>query len=337
MAKNIVVCDDGTWNHPDQTDNGMPADTNVYKFYKALLTTATQQPLYDDGVGADGSFFGRLAGGAIGDGLFGKIKDGYTKVAHNYQPGDQIFLFGFSRGAYTARSLAGMIAVCGLPDPNRFTDQTTEDAFAAYRTRTNRQPLLDALQANYGNSIGGNGNNNVEIAAVGVWDTVGSLGIPGGLFEGFDDQIYGFLDTSLHPDVKAAWHALSIDERRAEFPATLWNTAIAPDQALDQIWSAGNHGDVGGGWAESGLSDLTLAWMMAKAAAKGVQFDPAVAQVYATLDPKLALDQIHDAWSVLWGFPQARAIPADATISPSVRIRLDNDPSYRPANLPPSA
>ena len=214
MAKNIVVCDDGTWNHPDQTDNGMPADTNVYKFYKALLTTATQQPLYDDGVGADGSFFGRLAGGAIGDGLFGKIKDGYTKVAHNYQPGDQIFLFGFSRGAYTARSLAGMIAVCGLPDPNRFTDQTTEDAFAAYRTRTNRQPLLDALQANYGNSIGGNGNNNVEIAAVGVWDTVGSLGIPGGLFEGFDDQIYGFLDTSLHPDVKAAWHALSIDERR---------------------------------------------------------------------------------------------------------------------------
>lgn len=332
MAKNIVVCEDGTWNHPGQTENGLPADTNVYKFYKALLTTSTQLPLYDDGVGVDGGLFQRLAGGAIGDGLFGKIKDSYTKIVHNYQDGDRIFIFGFSRGAYTARSLAGMIATCGLPDPAKFTDQTTDDVFAAYRAGAARQPLLSALEAKYGNSPGG--PDKVEIAAVGVWDTVGSLGIPGDLFDGFDQHFYGFLDTSLHPDVKAAWHALSIDERRAEFPPTLWTSAPRPDQELDQIWCAGNHGDVGGGWAETGLSDLTLGWMMAKAAAKGVQFDPTMAQYYASLDPKLALSQTHDAWTLLWGPPQLRSIPAGATLSPNVVFRRQNDATYRPTNLP---
>lgn len=335
MNKNIVFCADGTWNHPDETLNGLPADTNVYKIHKALSVSAAQLTFYDDGVGADGTPVEQLVGGAIGDGLFQKIKDGYTTIAHNYRDGDQIFIFGFSRGAYTARSLAGMIAICGLPDPDKFTGQTTQDAFDAYRTRTNRQPLLDALKRNYGNGIGGPGNANVEIALLGVWDTVGALGIPGGLFSGLDDQIYGFLDTSLHPDIKAAFHAVSVDERRSEFAVTLWNSSVAPDQTLDQVWFAGNHGDVGGGWAETGLSDLTLGWMMAKAAARGAIFDPTVFQSYQTLDPKHALDQIHDAWSLFWGFPKARDIPAGSVISDTVTLRLQYDPTYRPTNLPP--
>jgi uncharacterized protein (DUF2235 family) len=335
VNKNIVFCADGTWNHPGETEDGQPADTNVYKFFKALVTDATQLPFYDDGVGADGTPVERLLGGAIGDGLFDKIKAGYAKIAHNYQPGDRVFIFGFSRGAYTARSLAGMIAVCGLPDPDKFTNQSIDDAFAAYRAGPNRQPLLDALARNYGNSIGGPGNANVEIAMVGVWDTVGALGIPGGMFAGLDDQIYGFLDTALHPDIKAACHAVSINERRAEFGVTLWDRAVAPDQDLAQLWFAGNHGDVGGGWAETGLSDLTLGWMMAKAQAKGVTFDPDVFAHYASIDPIHALDPIHDAWSVVWGLPKLRTIAADSTISPTVMFRLNNDPSYRPANLPP--
>lgn len=334
MGKNIVVCLDGTWNYPGQTVDGKPADTNVYKLYKSLAVNAAQLPFYDDGVGVSGTPIDKLAGAVIGDGLFGKIKDGYAKIAHSYQPGDQIFIFGFSRGAYTARSLAGMVSVCGLPDPDRFTDQATEDAFTAYRTRTNRQPLLAALQANYGNGIGGAGGN-VEIACVGVWDTVGSLGIPGDLFQGLNTQIYGFLDTSLHPDVKAAFHAISIDERRFEFPATLWDPPPAPGQTIEQVWFAGNHGDVGGGWPETGLSDLTLGWMMARAQARGLLIDPTVFQTYTTLDPKHALDQAHDAWSPLWGFPTNRTPPAGSVFSPTVAVRWNNDTSYRPTNLPP--
>jgi uncharacterized protein (DUF2235 family) len=137
MSKKIVFCADGTWNHPGQTDDGLPADTNVYKLSKALLASATQLPFYDDGVGADGTPVDQLLGGAIGDGLFKKIKEGYSKIAHGYRDGDQIFLFGFSRGAYTVRSLAGMIAICGLPKLEKFSNQATEDAFQAYRDKEN--------------------------------------------------------------------------------------------------------------------------------------------------------------------------------------------------------
>ena len=335
MSKNIVMCSDGTWNHPDETQGGHPAPTNVHKLFKALLVTAGQLPFYDDGVGADGTPIDRLLGGAIGDGLFQKIKHGYTKIAHVFVPGDQIYLFGFSRGAYTARSLAGMIAICGLPDAAKLTDQAVEDAFEAYRSRTNRQPLLDALKAKYGNGIGGGaGAPNVEIAVVGVWDTVGALGIPGQVFAGVDDQIYGFLNTTLHPDVHAAYHALSIDERRSEFVPTLWDAPTAPGQVLEQVWFAGGHGDVGGGWAQTGLSDLTLGWMMTRARAKGLLIDEAVYASYANLDPKHALDQLHDAWTILWGFPTLRTIPGNSVISGTVATRLRFDPSYRPRNLP---
>src|SRR5277367_126053 len=108
MSKTIAYCADGTWD-------SSTSHTNVYKLYKALITSASQVPLYDDGVGASANPILKIVGGAFGTGLFQKIKDGYTKIAHIYEPGDSIFLFGFSRGAYTARSLAGMILACGLP------------------------------------------------------------------------------------------------------------------------------------------------------------------------------------------------------------------------------
>src|SRR5215469_4415264 len=114
MSKRIVYCADGTWDSPAK-------HTNVYKLYKALLVTANQMPFYDDGVGADGNPISKLLGGAFGTGLWQKIKDGYAKIAQVYEAGDQLYLFGFSRGAYTARSLAGMIAACGLPTKS-FTD-----------------------------------------------------------------------------------------------------------------------------------------------------------------------------------------------------------------------
>src|SRR5271170_1798319 len=137
MSKRIIFCADGTW---DSAQN----DTNVYTLFKAIPITADQIAFYDDGVGSDGTPLEKLAGGAFGDGLFQKIKDGYTKIAHVYDPGDDIFIFGFSRGAFTARSLAGMIAICGLPTAF-FDDNLVNTAFQAYRDKAQRDALLAGL------------------------------------------------------------------------------------------------------------------------------------------------------------------------------------------------
>jgi len=160
MAKNIVFCCDGTW---DKTTN----KTNVYRLYKALPITAKQMPFYDDGVGSDGLPVDQLVGGAFGVGLFQKIKDAYKKIAHVYEQGDDIFLFGFSRGAYTARSLAGMIAICGLPT-QAWDDQLVDIAFNAYRDKDNREPLLAKLNSCH--------MYNAQLKMVGVWDTLDRWG-----------------------------------------------------------------------------------------------------------------------------------------------------------------
>jgi len=323
MPKRIIFCADGTWNDA-------ATSTNVYKIFKAMNFTAQQCPIYDDGVGSDGNTLLRLLGGAFGDGLDKKIQDGYTRISHLYEHCDEIFLFGFSRGAYTARSLGGMIAVCGLPTQN-VDDQQTALAFAAYRQHnlTLRAQMLASLKQQYSPDA-------AQITMVGVWDTVGSLGVPA-IFGGIDPLAYGFLDTNLHPDVKNAYQALSIDERRREFPATLWTGPPGPGQVIEQVYFTGVHCDVGGGYPETGLSDITLGWMMRKAQALGVDFDPAVYQQYANLDPKHALDQKHESWSVTWGFPCARIIAGNASISNSVQIRLQHDASYQPTNLKQSA
>lgn len=319
MSKRIIFCADGTWN--DAATN-----TNVYKIFKAMNFTAAQCPIYDDGVGSDGNPLIKLLGGAFGEGLDQKIKDGYTRISHLYEKGDSIFVFGFSRGAYIARSLAGMIANCGLPTQN-VDDNLTALAYQAYREhdKTKRPQLIAQLGKKYA-------IDNPAIAMVGVWDTVGALGIPA-IFGGIDMLRYGFLDTQLHPCVKNAYHAISIDERRREFPATLWTGPFAPGQTVEQIYFTGVHCDVGGGYPETGLSDITLSWMMGKAKALGVDFDPAVFQQYACIDAKHALDQKHESWSPVWAFPLPRNIADNACIGNSVQIRLQHDASYKPMNV----
>jgi uncharacterized protein (DUF2235 family) len=319
MSKRIIFCSDGTWN--DAATN-----TNVYKIFKAMNFTAEQCPIYDDGVGSDGNPVTHFLGGAFGEGLDDKIKQGYTRISHLYEHGDSIYLFGFSRGAYTARCLGGMIVACGLPTQHT-DDNLTDLAFDAYREHdpAKKQPLLAGLKQTYA-------VESVDITMIGVWDTVGALGIPA-IFGGIDMFRYSFLDTTLHPCVKNAYHAVSIDERRSEFPATLWSGPAAAGQTIEQVYFTGVHCDVGGGYPESGLSDITLGWMMRKAAALGVDFDPAVYATYANVDAKHALDQKHESWSVRWGFPNDRDIAADACFSNSVQIRLRHDASYKPTNI----
>ncbi len=319
MGKRIAFCADGTWDSPAVSD-----PSNVYRLYKSLASGADQFPLYDDGVGADGTPLDRVAGGALGLGLFQKVKDGYAQIAHLYERGDELFIFGFSRGAYTARSLAGMIAVCGLPQVSLDPTDTTfvDTAFEAYRNPLLRQLLLDSL-AHYQLF-------DAKITMLGVWDTVGSLGIPA-IFGGVDPVLCGFLDTSLHPDVLNAFHALSVDERRVEFPATLWTSRPAPGQILEQVWFAGVHCDVGGGYPRPGLADIPLQWMLAKAKKLGLRCADSAPQIM--VGPQFALDAAHESWNLFWGFPRHREIPADACLSDSLAIRLQYLPSYRPANL----
>lgn len=322
--KKIVYCADGTWD-------GKSNQTNVFKIFSALVVSANQMPFYDTGVGADGNPIEKLLGGAFGTGLYQKIKDGYTKISQVYEDGDELFIFGFSRGAYTARSLAGMISICGLPSKN-FDDSLVDKAFDAYRKKDQRAAILATLNAQYAMST-------PPITMVGVWDTVGSLGIPA-IFGGVSPLVYGFLDTSLHPNVKNAFHALAIDEKRKEFPATLWSSAPAPGQTIEQVWFSGVHSDVGGGYgqnsddANTALSDITLSWMINKAQSLGVTFSPsALAQYNYPLDPKYALDQLHDSWTPLWGFPIPRNIPSGACLANSVLIRCQHGNSYTPGNL----
>lgn len=320
--KRIVFCADGTWD-------GKSNNTNVFKLFNALQVSADQLPFYDSGVGADGNPVEKLLGGAFGTGLFQKVKDGYTKIAHAYEAGDQVYIFGFSRGAYTARSIAGMVANCGLPTKN-FDDALVNTAFQAYRNKPQRAQLLSGLSAQYGMA-------NADIVMVGVWDTVGSLGIPA-IFGGVDVALYGFLDTGLHPSIKNAYHAIAIDERRREFPPTLWTSAPAPGQTIEQVWFCGVHSDVGGGYAagdeddNTALSDITLAWMISKAQAAGLTFAPAaLAQYPLPLKGQYALDQLHESWNVLWGIPLVRTIPPNSSIANSVVMRCQH--GYQPGNL----
>lgn len=326
MSKNIVFCADGTWNHPHNKVMVSDGDTNVYKLYKALAVTSKQITAYDDGVGANLMPVEHLFGGAFGFGLFQKIKDGYTAVSHVYEKGDRVFLFGFSRGAYTARSLAGMIAISGLPCAN-FDQDCVETAFQAYRDKDARPALLEKLKTKY------QMDSDAPIAMLGVWDTVGTLGIPAALFQ-VPDPLYGFLDTSLNKKVLAAYHAVAIDERRGEFPPTLWTNAPAPGQIMEQVWFTGVHCDVGGGYDECGLSDITLSWMLNKAKLQGLEtIDTAAARYTCPCDAKHSIDMVHESWNVLWGFPKRREVPSNATIANSVALRLQEDTSYRPPNI----
>ena len=323
MPKRIVFCADGTWQAPVN-------NTNVYRLYKALTLTADQVTYYDDGVGADVSGLDHIIAGAFGEGLLQKVMDGYTKIAHVYEAGDEIFLFGFSRGAYTARSLAGMIATCGLPT-GTFSDNCVTQAFAAYRDPVNRAAILAGLASC--------GLGDATIRMVGVWDTVGALGIPA-IFGGMDEKTYGFLDTGLHPDVKNAYQCVAIDEKRLQFPATLWTSQPAAGQTMEQVWFSGCHGDVGGGTPLGGgvdaatrLCDITMGWMFAKAQALGLTIDPTVAGQYGTLPAEFALDTIHESWKPTDGPQHLRPIAVGSVVANSVAVRVQYALTYTPGNL----
>ena len=269
--KRIVLCFDGTWNKP--ADENLPADqqveTNVCRFFRSVEKTApdgTQQVAwYDEGVGS--KWYARYIGGAIGVGLEKNILDGYKFLAQQYADGDEIYVLGFSRGAYTARSLVGLVRNCGLVYNKRLALRIPM-AYGIYRVRDDGpdSTTAKAFRANFA--------REVTIKFLGVWDTVGALGIPLDLLEPVKMKFYEFHDTRLSKIVENAYHALAIDEHRDIFDASLWTPETAPEQTLEQRWFIGAHCDVGGGYAERKLSDLALRWMQDKASALGLAVKP---------------------------------------------------------------
>ena len=266
----------------------------------------------------------------MGAGLFQKIKDGYSKIAAQYVPGDQIFIFGFSRGAYTARSLAGMIAICGLPTVNQNDSKCLDTAFEAYRNAAQRDTLLASLAADYK-------MDQATIQLLGVWDTVGSLGIPA-MFGGIDVIQYGFLSTTLHENVLNAVQALSIDEKRMQFQPAIWTASPFANQSMTQVWFAGVHCDVGGGYAAdangASLSNITLLWMANYAKIYGLQFkDAALPNALLAVDP---VASIHESRTGLYTLlpTHVRNIVSDSILASSVAVRCgDAGSSYAPENL----
>ncbi|MGZ4665991.1 MAG: DUF2235 domain-containing protein [Frankiaceae bacterium] len=267
--RQLIVCCDGTWCTPEQ-----PSVSNVKRLFDALADkdgeNNDQLRHYAPGVGTEGDILARLRGGATAFDLDGKILGAYHWLITNYQPGDRIALFGFSRGAYTVRSLAGMIAACGLIDTTKLdAKQTGHRIVQVYRERY-QTGSNDDRRWREGLTFSYDPDNaeQIPIHFIGVWDTVGALGIPNNLswFDPLNPSAPNtFHDVTLNPNVPHARHAIATDERRRPFTPTLWSEP-APGQDVQQRWFPGSHMDVGGGHLERGLSDGALEWMIDEAA-----------------------------------------------------------------------
>lgn len=254
MARKLVVLYDGTWNTPED-------HTNVARLADLLVQNDAQLAHYDKGVGTH--VLDRLSGGILGYGLSDNIRDGYAWLAANYRPDDELFLFGFSRGAYTARSLAGLIRKCGVlrtADPS-----LVHQAYDLYRDKNVHpdSPEANAFRASFA--------QEPRIRFIGVWDTVGSLGVPASGVP-FSRDYYQWHDTELSKIVDYAYQALALDENREDFAPTVWTARKPENRDVEQRWFVGAHANVGGGYRRDVLYRRPLAWLQQKAKACGLVF-----------------------------------------------------------------
>jgi uncharacterized protein (DUF2235 family) len=332
--KRLVLCCDGTWNRADQEDAGKPCPTNVikiaYRLCKKDPAGVEQIIYYDQGVGT-GDFEDKLLGGATGAGLEGNIHDAYIFLIANYEPGDDIYLIGFSRGAFTARSIGGMIRKCGIV--KRTSVERYHEAIDMYHDATIHPDDARAVDFRAQYSL----VDPVPIKMVGVWDTVGALGIPLRGLRAANREKYEFHDTELSGIVQWAFHALAIDEHRTPFEPTLWLNKPKPGQTVEQVWFPGVHSDIGGGYGQHELSDGALDWMMRCGERAGLAFDKGVTDTHPlTTDPA---GTIHDSMTVVYRVegvyerPIAPDTDATQSIHPSAIQRWDRVNTYRPKNL----
>jgi hypothetical protein len=382
MSKNLIFCADGTWNGPSEPDSDSKSAqaTNVFKLFLNLegadtpgtfrLENEQERSLRDaggdvrqiakylNGVGDSDNFLVKALGGTIGAGFITRIVRGYTFVSRNFTAGDNIFLIGFSRGAYTARALAGLIAARGLLDATKLDLADKQRAYRlgaavwfAYRRA--------ALQANP--DLLGRFEETIldlpgfllkpppahqlipaSIDTVAVWDTVGALGIPEFNAKLVRVDAFRFADTRLSAVVQHGFQAIAVDEQRSDFMPTFWDR----DPRVTQALFPGAHADVGGGYpvadSESGLSDGALKWMTGELTKRGVGFSPT-----PTFIPKPdAKGTAHRPWAhPPWdALPRAgRVFSQGLALAQSVLDRMaggqvfadpgNSVPRYNPSNL----
>lgn len=288
--KRLIVCCDGTWNDTDSQST----DTNVFRIAKAIHGSqetggVLQIVLYMRGVGTSGLKAETWIEGATGLGIDDNIRSGYMFIAQNYIPGDQIFFFGFSRGAYTARSLVGFLNACGILKRERLGD--LPDAWTYYRSDPPHSP--QDFETKYHTDC----HVDARVDFLGVWETVGALGIPLDVLAAANEKKFAFHDTSPCAILKHGCHALAVDEHRHNFVPTFWTGAAPAGVAIEQVWFAGAHADVGGGYVTRTLADIPLVWMATKAESDGLALDWSCLPDKTHLDPLAAA---HDSSSGLF-------------------------------------
>ncbi len=323
MSKKLIVLFDGTWNSPKDK-------TNVTRIKEALDSKGEDDPyqpcFYDTGVGTH--FYDRLTGGAFGVGLSRNIRQGYKWLSKRYEEGDEIYLFGFSRGAYTARSLVGLIRKCGLL--NEPTDGLVLQAYDLYRDKTVSPDSKEAKAFRESFS------KEIRVKFIGVWDTVGALGIPLSHVP-FGREYFQWHDTELSKIVDYAYHAVALDEHRKDYMATMWTKIKPQNKEVEQRWFIGAHADVGGGYPNDPLSNIPCEWIASKAQKCGLRFKKEIKS--GENDYKAS---IHDSYSeFMFGIykifkheyyrPIGRGV--NETIDESVWKRWEEDENYRPLSL----
>ena len=266
-AKNIVICSDGTGNR-----GGKGNGTNVWRLYNAVNLRSSEREQvthYDDGVGTDDNKYLRAFGGAVGWGFSNNVKRAYRFLTNTWNEGDHIYMFGFSRGAYTVRALAAFVAECGVIEDTR--GKALDDAIDKLVNDYHKKRIdenYDAVPI----------TGPLDIQFVGVWDTVGAIGLP---FDILLKQLivnsrifpFKFAQHSLSERVKRGWHALALDDERRTFHPEMWNAR----DGVEQVWFSGMHSNVGGGYPKQELEHVALEWMISGCkwnGTQGIEFDP---------------------------------------------------------------
>ncbi|HET6926997.1 MAG TPA: DUF2235 domain-containing protein [Hyphomicrobiaceae bacterium] len=337
--KRLVICYDGTWNAVTKPDEV----TNVVRMAQAVKSVASddveQVVYYNAGVGSGGPL-DQFLGGVFGVGLRNNVKRGLAFLSLNWDPqepgnpvADEIYIFGFSRGAYSARALAGVIgAIGGIPKQSSFDE--LEEIWNHYRKseeekeRDKEEDAKKIASWIYPMAV----DRKPIIKCLGVWDTVGSYGIPAGLGLGalarkLTSWTRGFHDNEIGDEIEYGLQAMAIDEARRSFPATAWVTQKAEDRrGVEQVWFAGAHSNVGGGYKECGLSDLALIWMIARVRDQtGLQFDEDYIKEHFWPCAACSLYRSNRGWLISALLPFRRPIPEHSKRTHEGVERLIND------------
>lgn len=306
-TRNIIVGLDGTWNEPEVQPDGTVTGTNVVKFLSALMKSGQTQH-YESGAGTRA--WEALPGGIYGYGLDKRILGAYRFLRRCYsEPGAdkeniKLFLVGFSRGAYAARRLSGLLAHSGIP-------VKSSDVERGWQMYLNRDADSAKALKKEGRFF------DVSIEMVGIWDTVKATNDP------------DYNDKLLSSNVISGYHALAVDECRKFFPALRWQE----DERVKEIWFSGSHSDVGGGCLEMDLSDVSLAWMIGCAAKHGLRFKKSYIERH--VNPKVP-GHFHDSFTGLWeSYGRSdRPITSKCAVHESVEKQVSATDNYTPENLP---